>query len=779
MRIALVSPYSWTYPGGVTRHIEALAESFRADGHHVGVLAPLDPPDRKSLIRHRGADPQPVSPPEYLIPLGRTIGVRANGAVSNLSFTPRGVACLRHALRSGDYDVVHIHEPIAPAMGWAATDWTPLPRVATFHTYNEHRFSHGLATAVGARRMLNRLHVRIAVSQPAAWTASRFFGGRYRVIPNGVHFDPERAARMASRPSDECLRILFVGQPVERKGLALLVRAFEALRERVPAELTVIGPSPPELAALLLDDHGVHALGKVDEGRKRSELEQADVLCAPSLGGESFGMVLTEAFASGTPVIASDIAGYRDVVRDGVDGILVPPGNAQAIAEALYDLYREPTRRAEMARAAVGSAAQYAWPRVAAEVLQAYQDAIETPAPTGVIRRASVRVGAVPADLKPRVPARRLPSLEPHQGGGPEKTRSLVRRSSFLVLSLVVAALAVLAVRKMGLHNITAVLARTDPLLAVVGLALMCGSMVLRGVSWDAVLRAALPRSPLRLRDAMRALFIGVLVSSVLPASLGEPSRALIISRRSGRPWENLPVVLGTLMSQTLLNIATLIVLGAVTFGSVDLFADHHAVLIAGAVFLVLVVLTVVLAPALLGHIGRSPRWHRLQMIASQVRTGLAVFGQPRLAAVAVAGQVAAWGVQCVSVYVLLAALHLDTRTGFLGAVAVLFAVNVTLLLPATPGDVGVFQAAVAAVLHAGWQVPYSTGVAFGVILQGVELVAALLMGVPALLLEGLSWRQITQRPAGMAPIHLPPLVDPSSQPPGNAQGANSLRPIP
>jgi phosphatidylinositol alpha-mannosyltransferase len=578
-----------------------------------------------------------------------------------------------------------------------------------------------------------------------------------------VHFDPERAARLASRPSGDRLRIVFVGQPVERKGLPLLIRAFEALQERVPAELIVVGPSPREVSSLLLDDRGVHALGKVDEDRKRAVLEDADVLCAPSLGGESFGMVLTEAFASGTPVVASDIAGYREVVHDGVDGILVPPGDAHAIAEALYGLYRDPDRRHQMARAAVGGVCRFAWPRVAAEVLEAYQDARATPAPNGAVSRAGVRIGALPADLKPRVPARRLPSLEPRQRRGPKPTQRLIRRASFVALSLVVAALAVLAVRKVGLHHITAALLRTDPLLAVLGLAFMCGSMVLRGVSWHAVLRAALPRAPLGRRDVMRALFIGVLVSSVLPASLGEPTRALIISRRSGRPWENLPVVFGTLMSQTLLNIATLTVLGAVTFGSVDLFAGHETVLIVGAVVVLLVLLIVVLAPTLLDRVGNRPRWHRVQTVASRVRTGLAVFGQPRMAAVAVGNQLAAWGFQCVSVYALLAALHLNNRTGFLGAVAVLFGVNVTMLLPATPGDVGVFQAAAAAILHAGWQVPYSTGVAFGVILQGVEVAAALLMGVPALLLEGLSWRQLTQRPSDMAPVHLPPLDDPSS----------------
>ncbi len=183
---------------------------------------------------------------------------------------------------------------------------------------------------LGARRVLNRLHVRIAVSEAAAWTGRRWFGGHYRVIPNGVHVDAERAALAAARPAGDALRIAFVGQAVERKGLPLLLRAFEALREHIPTELTIIGPSPEELAPMMLDPRGVTVLGKVDEAEKQRVLEEADVLCAPSLGGESFGMVLTEAFAAGTPVVASDIAGYRDVVRDGVDGVLVPVGDAQA-----------------------------------------------------------------------------------------------------------------------------------------------------------------------------------------------------------------------------------------------------------------------------------------------------------------------------------------------------------------------------------------------------------------------------------------------------------------
>src|SRR5579875_3109022 len=409
MRIALVSPYSWTYPGGVTRHIEALARHYLDEGHHVRVLAPSDPVDLTATLMHRGATPQQVALPEFLVPLGRTVGIKANGAVSNISLSPAGMLALYRELRDGGYDVAHIHEPVAPLTGWVAANFSALPLVGTFHSYSENRLSNGLGNLMGARRTLNHLRVRIAVSEAAAWTGRRFFGGRYRVIPNGVHVDAEALARAVAdhAPSDR-LRIAFVGQAVERKGLPLLLRAFEALREHIPCELTVIGPTYEELAPLMMDDHGVRVLGKVDDRRKHAELHDADVLCAPSLGGESFGMVLTEAFAAGTPVIASDIAGYRDVVRDGVDGVLVPRGDAQALAVALRDLWDEPERRQRMARAAAADVQRFAWPRVAGRVLEAYEDAIAMPAPSGAAQRLAVRSGLRPADLQPVVRARRL-----------------------------------------------------------------------------------------------------------------------------------------------------------------------------------------------------------------------------------------------------------------------------------------------------------------------------------------------------------------------------------
>ncbi len=769
MRIALVSPYSWTYPGGVTRHIEALAESFMARGHDVRVLAPLDPYDRAATVLHRGARPQRLTAPEYLVPLGRTVGFKANGAVSNLSITPYGVATMHRELRTGKYDVVHIHEPIAPVLGWVAADSTRLPLVGTFHTYNENGFSNGIANFMGARRVFNHLHVRIAVSEAAAWTARRFFGGHYRIIPNGVHVDTARAQRGARRPEGGCLRLVFIGQAVERKGLPLLLRAFEALREHIPTELTVIGPTEQELAPLLLDPAGVRALGKVDDERKHAELERAHVLCAPSLGGESFGMVLTEAFAAGTPVVASDIAGYRDVVRDGVDGVLVPAGDPTRLAETLRDLWEEPGRRHRMAVAAAADVERFAWGRVSEEVLEAYGDAVATPEPQTTVHRAAVRVGARAADLRPHVAARRLPSLQPKIQTG-SRTFAIVRRAALAAITLGGAVLALLALQKIGIGNIAQALVTSSPAFVLLGLAIMCSAMAARAVSWHAILQAALPGARVRMSDAMQGTFIGVLMSSTLPARLGEPSRALVVARRTGRPRENLPIVLGTLVSQTLLNIVALAILGAVMFSSVDIFSGHQNALVFAAIAPAALLLLVLLAPIVLRHGASRSRFSRLHAVLGQtrraltrVRAGLTVFRRPRLGAVAAAAQLGAWALQWLSCYVLLVALGLGHQAGMAGAAAVLFAVNITAVLPATPANLGVFQAACAAVLHTGWHVGVPTGVAYGVILQAVEVATAIIMGMPALLKEGMSWREVRLRALHAAPVRLP--ARPSSSP--------------
>jgi phosphatidylinositol alpha-mannosyltransferase len=761
VRIALVSPYSYTYPGGVGWHVEALAEELIRYGHDVRLLAPFDPDDRLARIAHRGARPQPRQAPDHFISLGRSVGVPANGAVSNVTFSPNAVSVISRELRHGGYDVVHVHEPNGAAASCFVTESARTPLVGTFHTYSTS-FSNWLASGpLGMRRLYNKLHVRIAVSEAARWTAERFNGGSYRVIPNGVHLPSEPLPPKSQ--SDE-LRLLFVGRAEERKGLPVLLRAFEALQSvGVPARLTVVGATAEEVEPYLLDVRGVEVLGRVSEDEKRRLLREADLLCAPSLGGESFGMVLTEAFAAGTPVVASDIAGYRDVARDGVEGVLVPPGDPAALGEALHDLALDPELRARMSVAARERAERFGWANVAAEVIDAYRDAIRIAAeqPQGRVARLALRTGFANADGGPRGRPTRVPSPEPSApGDGRRRAFKVARRAAVVGGAIGGVGLAALALQRIGIDSIGNALLGATPVWVFFALALMCVSMLMRAESWTAILRAALPGVRVRRRDAARGIMIGVLMSATLPARLGEPSRALIMARRLGRVRERLPVVLGTIVSQTLLNIVALVILGSVMFATVGLFEGHETALVVATLLPVVLLATVLATPALLRR-GKPSRFVRVQQAAAkargamlQVRRGLQVFRRPKLGAWAAFMQIAAWTVQWFACYALLVALGLNHQAGMGAAAAVLFAVNVTAALPATPSNIGVFQAACVAVL-AAYHVNHTDALAYGIILQAVEIATAFALGMPALVGEGMSWKDLRLRALHSAPVEL------------------------
>ena len=760
MRVGLVSPYSYTYPGGVGRHVEALAEELLDQGHDVRLLAPYDPDDRLARVTHRGAKPDRRPLPDYLVPLGRTVGIPSNGAVSNLSVSPEAVGVLRRELRGGGYDVVHVHEPNAPAVSWYATDAARVPLVGTFHCYSTSALANRGAAYLGARRIYNRLHVRIAVSEAARWTAERFYGGRYRIVPNGVDLSAARPDHRADE--DGPLELLFVGRAEARKGLPVLLRAFEALRTAgVDARLTVAGATQEEVDPLLLDPEGVRVAGRVSEEEKWRLLGRADLLCAPSLGGESFGMVLTEAFASGTPVVASDIAGYRDVVRDGVDGLLVPAADPTELGEALRSLALDPAWRARLSEAAGERARRFAWPQVAAEVTEAYADAQEAAAREGAKPRPAARIGLVPADGKPPVPPRRLPSLEPAApAAGRRRMARVARRVGLVGAAAGGIGLAALALEHLGLDSIGRAVVAATPVWVLVAFALMCISMLIRAEAWNAILRAALPGTRVSRRDTARATMVGVLMSATLPARLGEPSRALILARRLGRVRDRFPLVLGTLVSQTLLNILALAVLGAIMFATVGIFRGGEDALVVATIAPVVVLALLLCAPALLRK-GKPSRFVRVQQAAAvaraameQVRSGLGVFRRPKLAAWAATAQLTAWAVQWLSCYALLVALGLDERAGVGAAAAVLFAVNVTAALPATPSNLGVFQAACVVVLSA-YGVGKTDALAYGIILQAVEIATALTMGMPALVREGMSWRDLRLRALHSTPVEL------------------------
>lgn len=759
MRIALVSPYSWTYQGGVNRHVEALAEEFITRGHEARVLAPWDPPDRINGLLHRGQAAE-RDMPGYLVPLGRSVGVGANGAVSNLSTFPEGISALRRELSSGAYDVVHVHEPPAPVVGWDVCSFRGAPVVGTFHAYSTKPFPNHVATLLGARRKFNQLSARIAVSQAAAWTARRWFGGEYTIVPNGVDIG---AAPSGPKEPGEQFRVAFLGRAEERKGLPVLLTAFAALVEHVPARLTVIGPGDEEVARYLPDPEvarHVDCVGKLADAELWRTLGDSDVLCAPSLAGESFGMVLIEAFASGTPVIASNIAGYSDVVSDGVDGVLVPPADAQRLAEELQAMYHEPARRVRMGAAGREKAKRFAWPRVADQVEQVYERARRVPAPIGAAEHAARTTGMIRADGGPRRPARKLPRLDPVPEARSARRARLARRLGLGVAGLIGAGLTLLAASKIGVDNVVESVVRSDASWVAIGIALMCASLFLRAASWFAIIRAALPRRPIRRRDVTSATMIGVLMSATLPARFGEPARAMVLSRRVGRMRETFPVLLGTLVSQTVLNIVALVGLGVIIVSTTDLFHSATQKLFVFSLAPLLLLVAVLLAPLLLrtsgeGRIARAGKAIRGAML--QVRQGLRVFRQPKRGAMATVTQLSAWLLQLLACWALLVALGLQHQAGIGAAAAVLFAVNVTAVVPATPSNIGIFQLAVVSVLHSGFGVSAADALAYGIILQGVEIATAVALGVPALVREGVTWSDMRVRALSASPVQLKP----------------------
>jgi len=744
----------------VNRHVEALAEEFLGRGHDVRVIAPVDPPGRVSRVLHR-AQAEGRELPDYLVPVGRTMGFGANGSVSNLApFPVGGVIIPRRLIRAGEFDVIHVHEPVVPLVGWNTTLAARDPVVGTFHTYSTKPLPNYIAYAVGARRLFNRLSARIAVSEAAAWTGRRWYGGEYTIIPNGVDVD---AAPSDPVETGEDLQILFVGRPEERKGLPILLTAFNALVEHVPCKLTVIGAEREDVLRYVSDPDLLRFMdirGRVSGEALWRELHQADVLCAPSLSGESFGMVLTEAFAAGTPVIASAIAGYSDVVSDGVDGLLVPPGDPQRLAEELQRIHHEPERLREMGEAARRSAQRYAWPRVADQVTEVYERAIEAPKPVTAGEKFAHWAGIRPADGNPKRPAERLPSLDPPLAQAGKKGRAVARRVGLGIAGILGAWLTFRAVRHIGIDSVVESIVRSNLTWVLIACALMASSLFFRAASWYWIARAALPSRPIRRRDVTSATMIGVFMSATLPARLGEPARALTLARRTGRMRETFPVLLGTLVSQTMLNLVALVLLGVIIVSTTPLFHSGTKQIFLFSLVPLLILVVVLLAPLLMRRNGNG-RLARLggaiHRALVQVRAGLTVFRDPRRGTAAAVAQLTAWAIQLSACWALLYALGLDGRAGIGAAAAVLFAVNVTAVVPATPSNIGVFQLAVISVLHTGFGVSTADALAYGVILQAVEIATAVALGLPALVREGLTWSDLRVQALSTAPVRLEP----------------------
>jgi len=329
--------------------------------------------------------------------------------------------------------------------------------------------------------------------------------------------------------------------------------------------------------------------------------------------------------------------------------------------------------------------------------------------------------------------------------------RRLAWRSGAALGALVLAGLIVLALSGVGFAGIGRSLRSVHPWWLVAALALNGLSMFLRAVSWSAVLRAALPDVRLGWLTVVRATMVGVLASAIIPGRLGEPTRAYLVARRAGDGMRRFPLVLGTVFAQALINLVALAILAGIAIASLALVRGHPAALIAAAIIPVAIFALIVGGPSLLtkargsrsAYLRRAARWLGDQIV--QVRRGLRVFTQPKLGAEAIAAQLAAWAVQTLAAYAVIVALHLQGKAGLGAAAAILLAVNITAVVPVTPSNIGVFQAATVAVL-AAYGVDAGHALAYGILLQAVEITTAVALGLPALLGERISLGDVRRR---------------------------------
>jgi phosphatidyl-myo-inositol alpha-mannosyltransferase len=346
MRVGIVCPYDWSYPGGVRTHIIGLRRALEALGHSTVVIAPATHPE------------------EGIFRAGGSFGIPMNGSVARICFTPGAASRIRSRLAEGDIDVLHVHEPAIPSVSLLALMRSDLPVVGTFHASAPKSLGYAIASPI-LTKFVSRLKVRIAVSEAGRGFVSRYFPGEYRLIPNGVEVRRYREAK----PDESLLStkpfVLFVGRPEKRKGFDMMLAAMEGLRKSTDVRLVAAGieagPALPEW---------VTCLGHIPEDRLPSVYKAADVFCAPSLGGESFGIVIAEAMAAGVPVVCSGIPGYLEASAGAAQ--TSPAGDPDALASSLQTVLSDQTLRASLVQRGARRAAELDWDVLAKDVADAY-----------------------------------------------------------------------------------------------------------------------------------------------------------------------------------------------------------------------------------------------------------------------------------------------------------------------------------------------------------------------------------------------------------------------
>lgn len=362
MRIGIVCPYSWDIPGGVSAHVADLAEALIRMGHFVSVLAPAE---FDELL------------PAYVVSTGKPRAVKYNGSVARLSFGPIAARKVSKWIEEGEFDVLHVHEPLAPSLSvlacWAAKG----PIVSTWHSSMD-KSRMMLTLSKLAQTAMEKVSARIAVSEAARATLIKHIDGDAVVIPNGVDVSSFRNAKPMFGWPGRNLSIVFLGRGDEpRKGLAVLVEAYPEIRKKFPEiRVLIAGPGEPDntLKSLSREDRAsVTVLGMVAPQDKASVLASGTIYVAPNTGGESFGIVLLEAMAAGTPVVASDLEAFKRVLDNGKAGITFENENPADLAEVISDLLANPNRRAQLSEQGRLRAAEFDWSVVAGKIVEVYE----------------------------------------------------------------------------------------------------------------------------------------------------------------------------------------------------------------------------------------------------------------------------------------------------------------------------------------------------------------------------------------------------------------------
>jgi phosphatidylinositol alpha-mannosyltransferase len=372
VKVGIVVPYSWSFWGGVQEHADHQARALRRLGIDARILMGHDPPGRLTQLLHPKQG-RHERPPGYVIPVGRSVIVPANASLPNIILSPPAMLRMSRAWKLERFDVVHVHEPMAPVLSAYALATAPCPIVVTCHSAGERLGWYPLAKRMWGI-LAERIDYRIAVSESARESAEPYIGGPFEVIPNGVDL-PAKAD-----PGGRSRDVVFIGRNEPRKGLPVLLRAWPEVHSRTGAQLRLVGADPLSVRWLArrqgfsLD--GVDLLGPLSEEALTAELLAAGLLAAPSLRGESFGMVLTRAFACALPVVASDIEGYA-AVAGPAHGVLVPPGDHEALGGALIELLEDEPRRRELGAAARQAVTYYSWDRIARRLAEIYEQLAE------------------------------------------------------------------------------------------------------------------------------------------------------------------------------------------------------------------------------------------------------------------------------------------------------------------------------------------------------------------------------------------------------------------